>query len=133
MNLFSVGFSLLFRSFDTSLDKVLVCYRGISRTRRNSGGYCELCRVQYTSLRCHLLSSSHQSFVTNISNYGELDDLIKQVSVGQQNVTNALTDKIIAASSFCLTPSSLPDASSSSYPQALHLPSVVPSTHSQQP
>ncbi|KAF2362831.1 Regulatory subunit Dfp1/Him1 central region [Trinorchestia longiramus] len=53
--------------------------RGASHSRRNSGGYCELCRVHYTSLRTHLLSTSHQSFVTNPSNYGELDRLISEV------------------------------------------------------
>ncbi|XP_018008720.1 protein DBF4 homolog B-like [Hyalella azteca] len=63
---------------------------GVSRTRRNSGGYCELCRLHYTSLRTHLLSNSHQSFVTDASNYGELDQLISQVSELQSGLQQSV-------------------------------------------
>lgn len=57
------------------------------RHRRNSGGYCELCKVYYTSLRTHVVSNSHQAFVTDPANYAQLDSLINSLLPNPDSIT----------------------------------------------
>ncbi|XP_057316781.1 protein DBF4 homolog A-like [Hydractinia symbiolongicarpus] len=39
-------------------------------------GFCECCKIRYTSLQQHLDSDRHKSFVTNKENYDKVDQLI---------------------------------------------------------
>eukprot|EP00794_Sanderia_malayensis_P003315 gene3315-3800_t len=42
----------------------------------NKGGYCECCKVRFTSLKQHLKGDQHRAYATNETNYAELDSII---------------------------------------------------------
>ncbi|XP_059475344.1 protein chiffon [Neocloeon triangulifer] len=47
-------------------------------------GYCEICEVDYVDLKQHLLSSTHITYTEDLSNYEDLDNLIKQSSTVEE-------------------------------------------------
>lgn len=52
--------------------------RGEKRRRRiHGGGYCECCGVHYTDLAEHCKTKKHQAFVSNGTNYADLDAFCK--------------------------------------------------------
>lgn len=42
-------------------------------SKRRTGGFCEICNVNYSELEKHLVTSQHQQFVGDQSNWSEVD------------------------------------------------------------
>ena len=51
-------------------------YHKMKSTARPIGGYCENCKVKYSSLNDHLASKKHQGFANDDSNFEKIDAVI---------------------------------------------------------
>lgn len=55
--------------------------KGHDKSDRAVGGYCELCRADYSNLKHHLVSTQHIKLSTSADTYMQLDNLIKTKNV----------------------------------------------------
>lgn len=63
-------------SKSSPFDKHRSNYHEMTSTARPIGGYCENCKVKYSTLNDHLASKKHQDFANDDSNFEKIDAVI---------------------------------------------------------